>query len=70
MTKVLPIVATPLPRAELSDATSDALRRGVLVLDAEALASLRQQVTYPPDSDRRFNEAIAALTSGADAAAS
>jgi hypothetical protein len=66
VTKVLPIVATPLPRVELKDAISDAHRRGVLVLDAEALAKLRQQITFPPDSDRRFDEAMSALTSGAE----
>lgn len=59
---VLQVVATPLSKSELRDASAEALRRGVLVLGRETLADLRQRANFPADPDRIFNEGIAALS--------
>jgi hypothetical protein len=61
-TRVLPIIATQLPREELRDAHADSLRRGALIVDKEALTDLRQRVKFPQNSDQLFNEGVSAVS--------
>lgn len=64
--KVLPVVATPMPHEELQDAHADCRRRGALLVDREALTDLRRRAKFAQNPDQIFGEGISAL-SGRDA---
>jgi hypothetical protein len=63
LTKVLPVIVTPLARDEFREAYGDSLRKGALILDQQALKSLRQRVPLPQNSDQLLDEGMSAIGS-------